>query len=561
MTNNIKRGVKKLKKSAMGLVGILIFLLASFQSAFSQNPDSIPFAPAVNYQTGSSPVAVFASDLDGDEDLDLAVANSGSNSVSILKNNGDGTFQTAVNHEIIIDTSIDTSFSLSPSSIFSSDLDGDSHLDLVIGSESGKDVVILWNNGDGTFQNAVSYEAGDGPATLFCADLDADSDLDLAVANVWDNTVSVLKNNADGTFQNALNFGVGNDPWGIFCADLDSDMDVDLAVANVGDSNVSILMNNGDGTFFNVSEEYATGSGPSSIYASDFDWDGDVDLAVTNEFSNTVSVLKNNGDGTFAASVDHEAGLNPYGVFASDLDGDGHSDLAVASYSNDKVTVLKNDGNGNFQMKIDYGTGSGPNSVFASDLDNDGDQDLATANVYGNTVSVLRNLSCQLFRLIMQPLSATSVKENETLSFNVSLRILCYSIPTLSALNLPTNSSFYDSGNGTGVFTFTPSYTQSGTYNVTFTACDTVACDSETVQITVTCGETKRGDPNGNGQITLPDVIYLVNYVFKGGPAPVPEKCDGDANNDNQVGLIDIIYLANYIFKDAPPPQPATCCL
>ncbi|MGB3092519.1 MAG: C25 family cysteine peptidase, partial [Candidatus Zixiibacteriota bacterium] len=51
------------------------------------------FAPAVNYEAGDSPYSVFCADLDGDSDMDLAVANAGSDNVSILKNIGDGTFQ------------------------------------------------------------------------------------------------------------------------------------------------------------------------------------------------------------------------------------------------------------------------------------------------------------------------------------------------------------------------------------------------------------------------------------------------------------------------------------
>jgi hypothetical protein len=87
-------------------------------------PDSIPFAPPVNYEGGDRPLSVFCSDLDGDGDLDLAIANNYSFNVSILK-----------------------------------------------------------NNGDGTFKSKVDYGAGDGPSYVFCADLDGDLDLDLAVAN------------------------------------------------------------------------------------------------------------------------------------------------------------------------------------------------------------------------------------------------------------------------------------------------------------------------------------------------------------------------------------------
>src|SRR6516165_10700371 len=55
------------------------------------------FAPTVNYTVGSSPVYVASGDFNGDNKLDLAVANFASNSVSILLGKGDGTFQAAVN--------------------------------------------------------------------------------------------------------------------------------------------------------------------------------------------------------------------------------------------------------------------------------------------------------------------------------------------------------------------------------------------------------------------------------------------------------------------------------
>ncbi len=37
------------------------------------NPDSIPFAPAVDYEAGDNPASIFPADLDGDGDLDLAL--------------------------------------------------------------------------------------------------------------------------------------------------------------------------------------------------------------------------------------------------------------------------------------------------------------------------------------------------------------------------------------------------------------------------------------------------------------------------------------------------------
>jgi len=62
-----------------------------------------------------------------------------------------------------------------------------------------------------------------------------------------------------------------------------------------------------------------------------------------------------------------------------------------------------------------------------------------------------------------------------------------------------------------------------------------------------------RGDANGDKKVTVSDVIYLVNYLFKGGSRPVP--CEsGDVNCDGKVTVSDVVYLINYLFKGGPPP-------
>ena len=62
-----------------------------------------------------------------------------------------------------------------------------------------------------------------------------------------------------------------------------------------------------------------------------------------------------------------------------------------------------------------------------------------------------------------------------------------------------------------------------------------------------------KGDVNTDDKISLVDIIYLVNYIFKAGPAPFPLKV-GDVNCDNKVSLSDIVYLVNLIFKAGPSP-------
>ncbi|MCJ7497550.1 MAG: FG-GAP-like repeat-containing protein, partial [candidate division Zixibacteria bacterium] len=112
----------------------------------AQNPDSIPFAPAVSYLAADLPLSVFCADLDGDGDLDLAVTG-GSPGVSILKNNGNGTFGFPIFYQVGND----------PRFTFCADLDGDGDLDLAVANGQSNFISILENNGDGTFQAKVDY--------------------------------------------------------------------------------------------------------------------------------------------------------------------------------------------------------------------------------------------------------------------------------------------------------------------------------------------------------------------------------------------------------------------
>ncbi len=133
---------------------------------------------------GTYPWSVFSADLDGDGDLDLATANVGTDDVSVLLNNGDGTFAA---HSVYPVGSF-------PVSVFSVDLDGDGHLDLAVANSDSRDLSVLLNNGDATFATHSVYSVGVYPNSVFSADLDGDGDLDLATANQFSDNVSVLLN-------------------------------------------------------------------------------------------------------------------------------------------------------------------------------------------------------------------------------------------------------------------------------------------------------------------------------------------------------------------------------
>ncbi len=61
------------------------------------------------------------------------------------------------------------------------------------------------------------------------------------------------------------------------------------------------------------------------------------------------------------------------------------------------------------------------------------------------------------------------------------------------------------------------------------------------------------GDANSDGTVSVSDVIYLINYLFKGGSAPNPFLI-GDVNGDEQLSVTDVVYLISYLFKGGPQP-------
>ncbi len=64
------------------------------------------------------------------------------------------------------------------------------------------------------------------------------------------------------------------------------------------------------------------------------------------------------------------------------------------------------------------------------------------------------------------------------------------------------------------------------------------------------------GDANGSGLVTISDAVFLINYIFGGGPAPYLISA-GDANCNGQINISDVVYLINYIFVGGAAPCAA----
>jgi hypothetical protein len=330
---------------------------------------SVTWAITSALATATGPSSVATADFNGDGKLDVVVTNSGSNNISILLGNGNGTFQAAINYPS----------GTNPLSVAVGDFNGDGKLDLVVANHDSKDVSIFLGKGDGTFQAAVNYPTGTSPRSVAVGDFNGDGKLDLVVAN--GTGVGILLGNGDGTFQTALDYGAGGNPNFVAVGDFNGDGKLDLAVANSGSGNVSILLGNGDGTFQSA-VDYPAGPNPNSVTAGDFNGDGKLDLAVANDHG--VNVFLGNGDGTFQSFVAYATGIATGSVVVGDFNGDGKLDLAVASSLS--AVILLGNGDGTFGPGVDYAAGSMPVSLAVGDFNGDGRLDMA---VTGTTVSVL----------------------------------------------------------------------------------------------------------------------------------------------------------------------------
>ncbi len=361
---------------------------------------AVAFAASTDFsEPSSSPVLVAPgptwpaiADVDGDGDRDVAVASEGADAVTILINNGSGNL-----HERATNSPVSTG--ADPVAMVATDLDGDGDPDLATADQIGHDVTVLINNGSGSFrERSTSPEAGGSrPFALAAADIDGDTDQDLLVADTFDG-IHVLRNNGAANFSELGSSPelAGRFPSGLALADLDGDADLDLAVTNGGDDTVSILRNNGRGNFAEeATSPEATDHEPFGVVAADLDSDGDPDLAITNQGRHDVTILRNNGRANFSqpAFSPEVVDLTPLGIVARDFDGDTDTDLAVADRGSDAVSILDNTGSGDFveAPTSPESTGDQPVLLDAGDLDGDADDDLVVSDNAASEVTVLEN--------------------------------------------------------------------------------------------------------------------------------------------------------------------------
>jgi hypothetical protein len=368
------------------------------------------FSAKTDFITGVTPYSVSIGDFNGDGRNDMAVANNSSNTVSVLLN-------TAVPGTTTPSFSSKTDFTTGsmPQSVSIGDFNGDGRNDMAVANEGSNTVSVMLNTtapGATTpsFSAKVDFEAGNASTSVSIGDFNGDGRNDLAVANYYSNTVSVFVNTtspgaATPSFSARVDSATGNNPISLSIGDINGDGKNDMVVANYNSNTVSALLNTtimGVATpSFSAKEDSTTGNHPESVSIGDINGDGKKDMAVANYSSASVSVFLNTtipGAVTlsFSAKTDFTTGTNPASVSIGDFNGDGKNDMAAANYGSNTVSIFFNTttpgaATPTFSDKTDFTTGNSPFSVSIGDFNGDGKNDIAVANFSSNTVSVLLN--------------------------------------------------------------------------------------------------------------------------------------------------------------------------
>jgi trimeric autotransporter adhesin len=387
--------------------------------------DKNAFENKVEFVTGENPSAVVQGDLDGDGKIDLIMVNVNGASLSILRN-----ISTIENPMNFADAQMVTVGAV-PYSVTLGDMNGDGLLDLVVANSNSNSVSVLRNitssMGTINFAPKEDYVTGNEPSSVVVADFDGDGKSDVAVSSSNDlaNTISIFRNISISPetliFDQKSDFSTGlhDAPKSLIARDFDGDGKCDIAALtwSASGSKIVIMHNESEkenAIHFNLASSFATGltnlTTAYSFSAGDLNSDGLIDLIVANrgDFLNFLNIHQNNtesnGTISFTPGESYSLDHKPESIALGDLDGDTKLDLAIVSYTDNTISLFKNlsvDGIISYEAKIDFATGQSPTSVCIGDINADGKADLAVSNSSGNSISVYKN--------IISPSSATDL--------------------------------------------------------------------------------------------------------------------------------------------------------
>lgn len=396
-----------------------------------------------------------------------------------------------------------------PRQVVATDVDNDGMIDLVTGNLGPETITVLHNDGTGEFERSGDYYAGFNPIGLAAADFNDDLLTDIAAVGEdgeYMVHISILFNTGEGIFDPPVYYIGGSFAYDICAADFDNDGLMDMARSS--DDELVIYRCYGGGMFWPA--DTVVGLTALAICAADFNNDGSIDLAGAMGFGDSIAVMMNNGNGALASPVKYFCGNNCVDILAADFTGSGNISLAVVNALDKTVSILHNDGAGVFNALQVIDVPDGPETACGGDFDGDGDMDIVTANSDSGSISLLLNSGT--------PVGLALVNTGQIGGKPYSASVADFDAD--GDLDLAV-TDFSGVGRVTVLNNVNPEYI--------------------------------RGDANDDGAINIGDAVYIVSYVFRGGPAPQHPKA-ADANCDGNVNIGDAVYIVTYIFRAGPPP-------
>jgi len=232
---------------------------------FQSNPQT--------FSVGAQPRGIAIGRFDKDAFPDVAVCNSGDDSVTILISNGLGGFNPA---------GAPIPVGNQPRAIAAALMNGDDMMDLVVANTGQDDVFVLFGTGDGEFDPIpLIIPTQSGPCAVLPEFIDEDKDTDLFIGHCSSSSLGVWLNPGLLPGPGALILlPLPADPTDLASADVDGNSFTDVLASTVGGT-VSIVRNLGGGSFDPTVVDVAVGAGPTSVEVADLDVDGDADIAVT----------------------------------------------------------------------------------------------------------------------------------------------------------------------------------------------------------------------------------------------------------------------------------------
>ncbi len=420
----------KYQRRALFTLAMLAGILALFNSDAANTSANVlyTFTQGAVYPTGSVPNGIAVGDLNGDGIPDIVTADAGSDSISVLIGNKDGTYQPRQVYKV----------GQNPSSVALADIDGDGHLDAIVTNNDDNTVTIWWGKGDGTFSGSTLLgTTGNGPHRIAVGDLDGDGRLDIAVVDWTSTTANIFFNDGNRQFTTAT-LGTWGQPDSIALGDLNGDGMLDIVVggeresvyinqggrkfkstgnfqptdhsdeviiadinhdgkgdvisASMHESTINILYGNGDGTLDDNTNDiviYPLSGGANSLILQDVNGDGIPDLIVGYTTGSTISVLIGTSDGHFLARNDSSITGSADHIVATHLSNNDNVDLIGSSSTSNTVILLYGSPGVALGAPSVFPVGNSPSGIAVGDLNGDGNPDLVTTNTVDNTVSVL----------------------------------------------------------------------------------------------------------------------------------------------------------------------------